>query len=156
MRTVNDKKGNRIAYASKDREGKSTRYVAGHDLGNPNRGAMDREINTPLGTLGYGYDGNTDYVSYQTPYVQNYPNGTSALMSGGQRMGFVSKTPGGGLNVGIDNIGSPTRGVYDGQINTPLATLGYGYDGDTVYANAQPKIDTQRYLQALVNLIRGQ
>ena len=150
MASIKRRNGDRVAYATRDREGDSTRYAIGHDLGNPNRTAMDREINTPLGTLGYGYDGNTDYLSYQTPYVQNYPGGMSALMSGGERMGFVDRGNG-GLTVGIDNVGSPYRGAYDGGFNTPIGRVNYGYDGDSSYGQIQPNY----YIQALANLLMG-
>ena len=146
MADIRRKNGDRVAYATKSNEGNSTRYAIGSDLGNPNRTAMDREINTPLGTLGYGYDGNTDYLSYQTPYIQNFPGG-AALMSGGERMGFVNNNNG-ALTLGLDN-GNPNRSAYDGGFNTPIGRVGYGYDGDTNYASFAPNA----YVQALLNLL---
>ena len=148
MASIKRRNGDRLAYATKVNDGNSTRYVVGHDLGNQNRSAMDREYNTPLGTFGYGYDGNTDYAMYQTPNVERFPGG-AALMSGGERMGFVQNR-GNTYGIGVDNIGSPYRGAYDGSFNTPVGQVGYGYDGDTGYANFTPN----DYILALANLLR--
>ena len=148
---IRDKNGERKAYALKSREGNSTRYAIGHDLGDPNRTAMDREYNTPLGTFGYGYDGNTDYLSYQTPYVQNYPGGMSALMSGGERMGFIDKAVNNGVptyTIGSD-LGDASRSAYDGGFDTPLGRVGYGYDGNTSYGQFTPN----DYIMALARLL---
>ena len=149
-KSYSDKSGNRKGFVSKENRNGRTRYGVGIDnMGSVYRGAMDREINTPLGTIDYGYDGDTVYGGV-TPNlsIQNYP-GMSALMSGNNRLGFVNRMDNGGLNVGIDNMGSPYRGAYDGSINTPLGQVGYGYDGDTSYANIQPNY----YIQALANLL---
>jgi len=148
-RTFRDKNGDRLGFVQKrtDENGRSTYGVGIDRTGSPYRGVADREINTPLGSLGYGYDGDTSYLSYQAPYVQNYP-GTSALYSGGQRMGFVDNNNG-RIGIGIDNVGNPYRGVYDGSFNTPLGTVDYGYDGDTVGAGLTPNY----YIQALANLL---
>ena len=144
---IRSKNGERKAYATKYRnDNGGTTYAVGHDLGNPNRSAMDREINTPVGTLGYGYDGNTDYLSYVAPYIKNFPGG-AALMSGGERMGFINNNDG-ALTLGLDN-GNPNRSVYDGGFNTPIGRVGYGYDGNTNYASLTPN----HYVQALLNLL---
>jgi len=151
MRSVWDDSGDkRYGFASKDKVGDRTRYGVGIDnMGNPYRGYYEKDVNTPLGTLDYGYDGDTVFGGI-TPNlsIQNYP-GMAALMSGNNRLGFVNSMPNGGINVGIDNVGSPYRGAYDGQINTPLGQVGYGYDGDTSYANVSPNY----YMQALANLL---
>jgi len=75
---------------------------------------------------------------------------------GGGRLGFVRRdeTPSGyTYGVGIDNIGDPYRGVMDKEVRTPLGTLGYGYDGDTGYAEFSPNNQTYNYIQALANLL---
>ena len=64
----------------------------------------------------------------------------------GNRRGFVSKQPAYDdyaktrYGVGIDNVGSPYRGISDNELNTLLGKLDYGYDGDTVYAGFTPNV----------------
>jgi hypothetical protein len=57
--------------------------------------------------------------------------------SNGDRRGFVTKQnreDGTRYGFGIDKVGDPYRGVLDRELNTPLGTIDYGYDGDTVAA----------------------
>lgn len=71
--------GERLAYASMRQtdDGSMPTYTIGHDLGDLNRDVMDKEYNTPLGTIGYGYEGNTDYLTFQptgNSYIQVLKN----------------------------------------------------------------------------------
>lgn len=73
--------------------------------------------------------------------VNKYSDGkesiTSAWNKNGDRLGFVAKDKRDGdtrYGIGIDNMGSPYRGVMDREVSTPFGTVDYGYDGDTVYA----------------------
>jgi hypothetical protein len=149
----NDAGDKRYGFAAKDRmsDGR-TRYGIGADFFPQGLGSSDHEINTPLGTLDYGVDDETRYAGF-TPNVVTRPGLAALMSSNGDRLGFLQKLAGGGLGVGIDNMGSPYRGAYDGEINTPLGSLGYGYDGDTVYGNVRPNA---QYINAIVNLLRGQ
>ena len=75
------------------------------------------------------------------------------MTQGGDRLGFIGRDTndnGVTLKAALDNMGSPDRGAYDGELNTGLGTLGYGYDGDTVYGNFSPNVS---YLMALKNLL---
>ena len=71
--------------------------------------------------------------------------------AGDKRYGFVSKDRAYDnpqqtrYGVGIDNMGSPYRGVYDGEVNTPLGKIDYGYDGDTVYGGVTPALYAGSY-----------
>lgn len=83
---------------------------------------------------------------------------TAETRNGG-RLGFLSRdryADGTRYGIGIDNVGDPYRGVYDGEKSTPLGTLDYGYDGDTVYAGVTPNEKTQAYISALANLLSKQ
>ena len=86
----------------------------------------------------------------------NTPEGsTTTLSNGNNRLGFVSnemRDGGRRYGIGIDNVGSPYRGVLDKKINLPIGTIDYGYDGDTVAAGITPN---NYYIQALANLLRG-
>ena len=91
--------------------------------------------------------------------VNKYSDGkesiTSAWNKNGDRLGFVAKDKRDGgtrYGIGIDNMGSPYRGVMDREINTPLGNLDYGYDGDTVYAGFTPQ---NPYAELLNNLYYG-
>ena len=83
--------------------------------------------------------------------VDKYKNGRESITSvwsdnGDKRYGFVSKEPSYSdpaktrYGIGIDNVGSPYRGIYDNDINTPLGNFDYGYDGDTIGAGFTPNI----------------
>lgn len=80
----------------------------------------------------------------------------TAALRNGERLGFLNRDRsenGTRYGIGLDNIGDPYRGVYDGETNTPLGTLDYGYDGDTVGAGFTPNAQTMAYLSALKNLL---
>ena len=67
---------------------------------------------------------------------------SKSLYKNGERQGFVQKreTDDGRTRygLGIDNVGSPYKGVMDRTISTPLGELDYGYDGDTVGVGFTP------------------
>jgi hypothetical protein len=74
----------------------------------------------------------------------NNERSISAWDRNGERLGFASKErrPDGiRYGIGIDNVGDPYRGVLDRELNTPLGTIDYGYDGDTVGAGFTPRSD---------------
>ena len=180
-KTFSDKSGNRKGFVSKEKRDGRTRYGVGIDnVGSPSRGAMDREINTPLGTIDYGYDGDTVYGGV-TPNVSagRYSNGAESgryLNVGNTQFG-TSVSPAGGAGVYVDRNGrnlvngglldfdEGTYGVGGGiaypartnnynEINTPLGLLAYGQNANTgeAYANFTP--ENQYYIQALANLLR--
>lgn len=162
----------RYGFVSKDRaynDNAKTRYGVGIDnVGSPYRGALDREINTPLGKIDYGYDGDTVYGGI-TP---NIYGGTHSgdLPLGGTHSGFWAgigdyqlrgnnfnlpgETP--SYSVGLnfpDNTNIPN---YYNEVNTPLGTV-YGGTNDgnpNVNVGFQPNEKTNYYLQALANLLR--
>ena len=83
--------------------------------------------------------------------VNKYDNGsrkTTVVDSPNGRLGFLSQDqiPNDVVparyqtryGIGIDNVGSPYRGVMDKEISTPLGVIDYGYDGDTVAAGFTP------------------
>ena len=163
-KTFSDKNGNRRGFISKERasntEPQKTRYGVGIDnMGSPYRGAMDREINTPLGTIDYGYDGDTVYGgvtpafykgSYSDPNEQHawagyndYDVRAGRYGNSGNPMYYAS------LNLPQDvNIPDAYKAV-----NTPVGSFEFGTnDGNPgVYADYQPN---NYYLQALANLLR--
>ena len=88
--------------------------------------------------------------------IKNYSGNGESIKSawsndGSKRYGFVSKDRAYDnpqktrYGIGIDNVGSPYRGAMDREINTPLGTLDYGYDGDTVAAGFTPAFYTGSY-----------
>lgn len=87
--------------------------------------------------------------------VKNYSSRDESIKSvwndnGDKRYGFVSRdrVPDDRIDsrwqtrygVGIDNSRSPYSGYYEKDINTPLGTLDYGYDGDTSFAGFTPNM----------------
>ena len=57
--------GDRLGFAAKEGRDDGTRYGIGIDnMGSIYRGALDRELNTPLGIADYGYDGDTIYAGF--------------------------------------------------------------------------------------------
>ena len=88
-----------------------------------------------------------------TPFMEDMLTASSRNAG---RLGFLSRdryADGTRYGIGIDNVGDPYRGVYDGEQSTPLGTLDYGYDGDTVYAGVTPNKKTQAYIGALAKLL---
>ena len=98
--------------------------------------------------------GSFDYTANDgTPHIDNT---YAAWLRNGDRLGFLGKdySPDGvTYRAGIDNMGSIDRGYYDANINTPIGSVGYGYEGDTVYANLTPNDQANYYIQALANLL---
>ena len=147
-----------------------TRYGIGIDnMGDPYRGVLDREINTPLGTLDYGYDGDTVAAGF-TPNVSR----TEDYYTGGNgepwHMDYTTlgADSDAGLNYGTyGNVNNPTYFAtafmggdknylpdFDKTFNTPLGSLEVGRNTEepnSVYADYQPNY----YIQALMNLLRG-
>lgn len=175
-KTFSDKNGNRRGFVeSRKTDGGRTRYGVGIDnMGSPYRGVMDREVNTPLGTLDYGYDGDTVAAGF-TPNA--YRTTWSAPMGDGR--GTVSQDYG-TLNIGNDAMlrggryGNTVDGntyfasaflpgdrqyipTFEGGVNTPIGRFGLetNYDvPNVVEANFMPNAQSQYYIQALANLLR--
>lgn len=114
-------------------------------MGSVDRGVRDTDIKTPLGTVSYGYDGDTSYAGYTSPIRREDITATD-----GTRMsGYNYDANGDGyMNAWARKVSTPnepnsyvlghtTNSDYDGyvdhEINTPLGTLGYGREGDAVY-----------------------
>lgn len=86
-------------------------------------------------------------------YRDNDERSVSAWNKNGERLGFASRErrpEGIRYGVGFDNMGDPYRGVLDRELNTPLGTLDYGYDGDTIAAGFTPSNPYAGLLQRLV------
>ena len=167
MKSVwNDKGDKRYGFVSRDRdyqEPQKTRYGIGIDnMGSPYRGTSDNEINTPLGRLDYGYEGDTVYAGL-TPnaYTGSYsdPQQGTAWAGIGDWDARASRwnTPTGtnyaaGLNF-PDNV--DILPDFYKSVNTPVGTFGLGTnDGNPgIYADYQPNAQTNYYIQALANLL---
>lgn len=159
-----DKSGNRKGFVSReDRDGR-TRYGVGIDnVGSPYRGAYDGEINTPLGTLDYGYDGDTVYGGYTPPavkqqtldhplnqYRSTYLDNVMGMYPGV----YTQTTPARGTEYGFEVEGLPVTGNGWQDYNTPFGTLHAGLSDDAVGgASLSPNAQTQYYIQALANLL---
>ena len=181
----NNKGDKRYGFASKDRNAdNTTRYGVGIDnVGNPYRGAMDREINTPLGTIDYGYDGDTVYGGvtpnvYSGRYSNPVSNESGRYFGVGNTQVGTTVSPYGDRGVYVDRNGQPvasggilgfdegTLGVggsvafpaktnaYN-EVNTPLGLLAYGQNANTGQAYGSFTPQNQYYLQALANLLMG-
>lgn len=161
-KAVYNKKGERqgVAYRRvNDAEPAKTTYgVALDNMGSPYRGAMDREINTPLGSIGYGYDGDTIYGNVTPAFYANAVGGANPTAWAGyndwQARASRYNTPqgttyGAGLNM-PENVNIPN---FDRSINTPLGQANvYSNDGNPgVFADFTPNA----YIQALANLLSG-
>lgn len=163
----NDAGDKRYGFVSKDpaySDPAKTRYGIGVDnMGSPYRGVSDNEINTPLGTLDYGYDGDTVYAGV-TPniYGGSYKDDNAASIWGGIgdaqiRGSYFSPEVTGGAPVyglGIHGGGEFPEGYegYYNEINTPLGKLGYG-TSDT-YPSFGASLEPNYYVQALLNALR--
>lgn len=151
--------GNRVGGVTTNTNGYGQNYYGAYvdNTGNPNRGAMDRSINTPLGSIDYGYDGDTSYAGYTSPIQK----GSMEFANGGG-MDYANYTPypEKGMTAWARNVyeeGQPNTyilgadtgrdidGYYDKEINTPLGTIGYGREGGSIYGSYTP---TQNSLQA--------
>lgn len=138
-----------------------TVYGVGIDGGNPNRGIMDREINTPLGSIGYGYDGDTSYANVSPAMYANYVGGDepTAWAGYGDYQLRASKwntptTPNYAVGLNLPDNMDVIPDFYK-SVNTPVGRVGVGSnDGNPgVYGEFQPNAQTQYYLQALANLL---
>lgn len=166
------KNGDRAGFVSKDENSpRSTRYGIGIDnVGSPYRGVKDREINTPLGTIDYGYDGDTAYAGITPNFYrvnENYVNGEGNPWS----MNYAGYNNG---NVGLDvgSYGNPSAPTYFGyatlpgekkyipnfykDINTPLGNLSLesNYENpNSLSADFTPNAKAQAMAQALRSLL---
>lgn len=155
-----DRNGNRRGFVDKrinsENPAKTTYTVGIDNVGSPYRGAMDREINTPLGSIGYGYDGDTVYGNVTPAFYANAVGGAEPTAWAGyndwQARASRYNTPmgttyGAGLNM-PDNINIPD---FDRSFNTPLGQANvYSNDGNPgVFADITPNY----YIQALANLL---
>lgn len=162
-KTFRDKSGNRKGFVQKsiDYENPArTTYGVGIDNGNPYRGASDRSINTPLGRLDYGYDGDTNYAAV-TPniYAGRYSDPQQATNWAGigdwevraNRWGGVNPEYSAALNM-PENVNIPD--AYR-SFNTPVGTVEVGTnDGNPgVWGAIQPNNATNYYIQALAKLL---
>ena len=140
-------------------------YGIGIDnMGSPYRGIKDEEIKTPLGTIGYGYDGDTVAATFNPAlYGGTYKGDDSASFWAGlgdkQIRGsyFGSDITGGSPIFGIGLHGGGEfpegfEGYYD-EINTPLGKIGYGTSDS--YPSFGASYEPNYYINALVNLLRG-
>lgn len=95
--------------------------------------------------------------NYNLHTASNGRDIVNTLYNGDNRLGFLMKDQrddGMRYGVGIDNVGSPYRGISDNELNTLLGKLDYGYDGDTVAAGFTPNSNAQ-YVQALARALTG-
>ena len=76
------KGGDRLGFLSRDKRPYGVDYgIAIDNMGDPYRGVLDEEVNTPFGTLGYGYDGDTVGASFMpNDKTQAYINALSRLL----------------------------------------------------------------------------
>lgn len=164
----------RYGFVSKDRaydDPAKTRYGIGIDnMGDPYRGISDNELNTLLGKLDYGYDGDTVYAGL-TPniYGGSY---SGELPLGGNNAGFYAGLGDYQLR-GNSFTGMPNErdtyamGLnfpegtripdYYGEVNTPLGKI-YGGTNDgnpNIGGGFEPNDQTAYYIQAIANLLRG-
>ena len=173
-----DKNGNRQGFASKERREDSqvpgrytTRYGIGIDnVGSPYRGAMDREINTPLGTIDYGYDGDTVYGGV-TPNLErttdSWTGGNGqpmmadyyrsylgdAILQAGRQGAQSNPDYFAGAFLPGDTQYVPT---FDKSFNTPFgrAEVETNYDApNSIDARLTPNAQTQYYLNAIAKML---
>ena len=164
-KTFSDKNGNRRGFVESRREDDGrTRYGFGIDnVGSPYRGVMDRTVNTPLGTLDYGYDGDTVAAGYTPPAIKqmsmDYPTNqyrsTYVDNIAGMYPGvYTQTTPARGTEYGVEIEGMPFTGNGWQEYNTPFGTIRGGLSDDAVAgASFSPNAQTNYYLQALANLL---
>lgn len=159
-RSFYDKNGERRGFIQKrinaDEPAKTTYGIGIDNMGSPYRGVSDNEINTPLGSIGYGYDGDTAYANVTPAMYANYVGGENPTAWAGindwQARASRYNTPQGatygvGLNM-PDNVSIPN---FDRSFNTPLGQASvYSNDGNPgVFADFTPN----QYIQALANLL---
>lgn len=161
-KAVYGKNGDRKGFVSRDkREDGRTRYGIGIDnVGSPYRGILDREINTPLGKIDYGYDGDTVAAGYTPPALKSmdysYPNGEyhSRYVDNiaGMYPEVYSHLHNGQQSYGTSIEGFPAYGNGWNTYNTPLGTVRTGLSDDQVLG---AEVTPNYYVQALANLLMG-
>lgn len=167
-----DKNGNRLGFVGREPDPSDpakTRYGIGIDnVGDPYRGVLDRELNTPLGNLNYGYDGDT-VAAWLTPNVYGGSSRTPLPYGGDMASAWAglgdyqlranrfspegeNPTYAAGLNFPA-NTNIPD---YNRTVNTPLGALNVATnDGNpNIGASFQPNDATSYYIKALANLLR--
>lgn len=164
-KAVYGKDGQRKGFVQKRPDSENparTTYGIGIDNGNPYRGVSDRSVNTPLGRLDYGYDGDTNYAAV-TPnvYAGRYSDPQQATNWAGvgdwearasRWDNNGSPMYAAGLNF-PDNVNVPD--MYKSAV-TPIGSFEFGTnDGNPgVWADYQPRNNANYYIQALANLLR--
>ena len=140
-----------------------TRYGAGID-NLPLDGNRDNEVNTPLGTLDYGHEGDTAYAGF-TPNLEwtNQGNGNiyarsnfgDTTLQAGKWTDAQSGTPNyfAGAFLPGDEQYIPD---YNRNLNTPIGNLALETNFENpnyLEATLTPNERTQYYIQALANLL---
>lgn len=163
----NDSGDKRYGFVSKDKDYEDpsrTRYGIGIDnMGSPYRGTSDNQINTPIGRVDYGYEGDTIYGGY-TPtalkrmdmdYPTNQYHSVYLDNVAGMYPGvYTQTTPMRGTEYGVEIEGFPVNGNGWKEYNTPFGTLRGGISDDQVAgASFAPNAQTNYYLQALAKLL---
>lgn len=163
-KTFTDKSGNRKGFVQKsiDYENPArTTYGIGIDNGNPYRGVSDKSINTPLGRLDYGYDGDTNYAAV-TPnvYAGRYsdPQQGTAWAGAGDYELRASRWNEPGNNMYAAGLNLPDNAVIPDvyrSFNTPVGMVDVGTnDGNPgVWGSYQPNDAANYYIQALAKLL---
>lgn len=139
-----------------ERPARSIYGIGIDNMGDPYRGVMDKEINTPLGDIGFGYDGDTVYGNINPAIYADMVGGENPAAWAGigdlqARIGAYN-TPEKSVFASLnfpDNVNLPDIAR---SLNTPLGRLDVGTnDGNpNIYADFTP----QNYVQAIVNLLR--
>ena len=164
MTSLWDKNGERRGIVSRtadrDNPARTTYGVAIDNMGDPYRGVLDRELNTLLGRIDYGYDGDTVGASITPPAVtrENWSapgvdySGAYIDNIAGMYPEIYKHRVGNDTNYGAAIEGMPFGGNGWGEINTPVGRLRGGLSDDHVLgAEFTPN---QYYIQALANLLR--
>ena len=169
--------GDRLGFVTKQRTPDAdvpdsrytTRYGAGID-NLPLQGNRDYEVNTPLGTLDYGHEGDTAYAGFTPNFERTrdyYLNGSGQPWS----MDYA-RSNFGDATLQAGKYGNPYNPSYfagaflpgDEQyvpdyykaLNTPLGSLELetNYESpNTLDATLTPNDKTRYYIQALANLL---
>ena len=163
----NDSGSKRYGFVSRDRvqdpvvaDRYYTRYGAGVD-NLPLSGYNERSVNTPLGTFDYGNDQDTAFAGFTPNFERtqspdgffNYGRvnlGDTLLQAGKQGDRYFA-----GAFLPGEKQYIPT---FDKQVNTPFGTaeLETNYDNPNyIDASFSPNAQTNYYIQALANLLRG-
>lgn len=140
----------------------STIYSAGIDNGNPDRGTLDVSASLPIGTIGGGFEGETNYASYEpgntNPYIGAYywGNGDQPYE---MQAGVGTSDVTGGAELYADLNAPFIRSDTNRTITTPIGDIQIGSTPATAdmngyaYANFAPNERANYYIQALANLL---